>query len=211
MKLALACLLFTLNAVSAAEVRLTGVLYADQSGPSATGTGEVVLAVERRVLRLEYQKPLPKRFSDPSCQIAGAIWTVQVALEGDTDGKLLSASCQGQKAEIISAAVRLVGRCLDLLADQRFREAYSLFTRKYRDHEDFKKFVGEAEAMDLGLYRTHRRTQCLEVVENGTSVSVRAGLDCLIKDRSDALLDIRFEVAIPNSARLAAIASMTRH
>jgi hypothetical protein len=178
-------LVSVVTAGQAKQVRLTGVLYSNQSGPSASGTGEVILAVGKHAYHLEYQKPIEMEFSSSSCQTAGSIWTVDAVLDGDYEGRLLRAKCAGQKDISVFNAVGVVERYFDSLERGRLSEAYGLLTRDYQGRISFEAFVVDAKRFDLALYRAHRQGQCLEISKTSPSMQVRAGPDCLIRHDSE--------------------------
>jgi hypothetical protein len=200
MKRCIPFLLMAIAATRAAEVRFTGTLYSNRSGPSASGTGEIVLAVGAHMYRFDYQKPFPKRFSDPTCQIAGSIWSVEAVLSNDHEGRVLRATCVGRRDAVAYPAVTLVSKWLNLIADRRFMEAYGLFVQEYRDHQPFADFESEIKHLDLRLYQTHRQSQCLEIVNKLVTVTIIAGLDCMIERDQSGTSTIQFEI-VPQTTK----------
>jgi hypothetical protein len=163
---------------------LTGVLYGDQGGLSAGGTGQIRLAVDGKVYSLDYQKPNPQMFSSQTCRCAGSIWTVEAKILPGYEGTLIRAKCNGSHDKPSYAAIGLVKEYLNLLGSQEYDRAYSLFSLDRKNTLTFPAFVPEARRFDLSRYRTHAgRGSCLEIVESTSraSVRVRAGLECYVK------------------------------
>lgn len=178
---------------TSAGATLTGVVYGDQGGPSAGGTGEIRLAVHGKVYSLDYQKPYPKMFSSQTCRSIGSIWMVEVKNLRGHEGTLIRAKCNGGRDAPSYAAIVLVNKYLNMLGSEQYEQAYSLFSLDLKNTLAFPAFVTEARRFDLSMYRTHGGDGgCLEIVERVSEVSVRvrAGLECYVEHSghvSDAL------------------------
>ena len=92
---------------------LTGTVYADHSGASGGGTGEVQLAIQTGIVALQYQKPLPTDFRDKRCSQLGAIWSVQTQGE-----ELVNARCEGEIDAAVHSAWMAVLNHLSTIAQR---------------------------------------------------------------------------------------------
>jgi hypothetical protein len=100
--LASACCCLVLSSAGIAR-QLTGTVYSDHSGPSANGTGEVILATSLGLVRIHYQKPVKGTFTNDKCWQLGAIWTVQTE-EGRDAEELTRVKCGGAVDASVNAA-----------------------------------------------------------------------------------------------------------
>lgn len=107
-----ACLL--LGAPSLFAEELTGVVYADHSGPSGHGVGEIQLATKAGFVTLGYQKPVSKSFSSAKCSELGAIWTIQTDASG---GEMIHARCNGKLDQPVNSAWLAVRAYIKALAN----------------------------------------------------------------------------------------------
>jgi hypothetical protein len=191
---------------TAKRVTLTGVVYANQSGPSGRGTGDVLIKSGTQVYKLRYQKPIRGQLTTPECLRPGAVWRVRAVLESTDSGKLLEALCTGKVDAAVASAISVVGEFLDLSSHANFRAAQMLIV----DEKPVSDFL--PIGIEFSNYRRlapHGGESCLEVdpSQTGSTVNVIAGPDCYLRARGKPL-DLQFMVKVPE-ARIVNIAIST--
>ena len=158
---------------------LTGVLYSEHSGPSATGTGEARIATaDGMVVSLFFQKPVKKVFSKAVCNDLGAVWRVTTEVLPERGETLVAATCTGQINVAVHSAWLGVKRFLEVLAqgEAQGSERLSAGERSAASHINWT-------TIDLSGYsRYGQNGKCLEVDRQvgRDIVNIRTSLDCLI-------------------------------
>lgn len=130
---------------AAAESTLTGVLYSDFGGVSATATGRVQLCVAGRIRSFRYQRPFltrsPSAEDNRDANVIGAIWQVQLRPHRGTL-RIASAHYTGHNAPIRSSA-ELIRQLVSLLREEKYAKAQGLLAKQSQADRSFKSFVAE--------------------------------------------------------------------
>ncbi|HEY7389018.1 MAG TPA: hypothetical protein VH640_10960 [Bryobacteraceae bacterium] len=171
--------LFFSAALLVAE-ELTGVVYADHSGPSGHSVGEIQLATKKGLVSLGYQKPVKQSFSNGNCRDLGAIWTVRTDASG---GALIRARCNGRLDRIVHSAWLAVRAYIEDLANAAGEKV------GYRqDRRGQIKVQMNGLAVDIAGYLNFGGTgMCLEVDRriDDRTVIIRSSADCYFSPELD--------------------------
>ena len=152
---------------------LSGIVYSDHSGFSASGTGIVKLATSTGLISIHYQKPFPGNFSDDTCGHLGAIWTVRT--EKNSLEELVGARCNDPPVHSAWMAT------LDYVKDAVHRSGYELgfkLDRPSRPHQ-----IVNMDGLDIevsGYLDFPGNGMCFEVKErvSKTTVIIESSPDC---------------------------------
>jgi hypothetical protein len=175
---------------------LKGVVFSDDSGPSADATGMVQLAVGKTVYDLYYGEPLKREFRSKTCWDIGAIWSVVVRMlpELDSTREIDSVSCTGQVDDNAHGPWLVVRDYLQVAQDPS-RSPYGLLSARWRASPEFRQYEAKVKGLDLsgyGFFGVGGR--CIEVVkvERAGRTRLRAG-ECALY-LSGKLVDLVFTV-----------------
>jgi hypothetical protein len=156
--------------------QLTGAVYADNSGVSASGTGIVTLASGGSLVTVHYQKPIKHRFSSPRCWELGAVWTVWTELI-DNEEELIRAECSGVMDVPVHSAWRAT---LDYIEATARRAGNEL---GFKGRREPVMVVMDGVDVDIAGYLDFPGNgMCLEVKERmSRSVVVIASSGCFLE------------------------------
>ncbi len=181
---------------------LTGIVYAERSGPSGRGTGELKLAVGNRIYRLYFQKPVREHFANATCKEIGAIRTVTAMLNSNGGGSILRWSCDGRVDGTVHSASLTLSRYLKLLADHSYLPAYSLLSRRLKEEIQFSDFIARQQKLGFQAYlQFGGEGRCLIVHSYRTakSVDLTVGADCYLECEGEPCADLTFRVSFDRS------------
>jgi hypothetical protein len=162
---------------------LTGTVYADHSGVSATGTGDITLATrDSGLVTIYYQKPIRLQFSDDRCSHLGAIWTVRTDQRDGTD-ELISARCDGAVDVPVHSAWTAVLAHLKTVAQSLGQRIG--FQRERRG--PIVVSMDELKVEISGYLQFPGNGMCLELKErvNDATVIIESSPDCHLHPKLD--------------------------
>jgi hypothetical protein len=121
---------------------------------------------------------------------------VEANVEGDGEGVLISARCDGDRDQPTYQAAMMVSRYLNLLGTHAYDRAYQLLSPTGKGSRSFAEFVEDAAKFDLSLYNTHEAGTCLEIAKriSASSVQIRAGVECYIRYAGRPCTPLTFDV-----------------
>jgi hypothetical protein len=168
--LAFAWLIIPASTLMARE--LTGILYANHSGPSGSGTGEIRIKTQNKMVMLAYQKPLAGRFAR-SCWEPGSIWTVLTRRTEDRDEVVDEVSCPGKIDITLHEAWTLVRDFMNSVTGEshlEFKSPRGAFDSRDLDWSGYRNFGGDGLCLEIMGYVGHE----------DENLVIRAPIDCAL-------------------------------
>jgi len=187
-KLAVLCALAPLGVWPCQGESLRGIVYANSSGASGSGTGIIRFAVsDNRIEDLYYSKPLKTQFRSPQCQDIGAIWSLELTKTMD----VISAECDGKVDEWAHGSWLVIRDFLDRLS-KGSPSSFDLFSARWSASSDSQQYGTQLKDLN---FSTYLGGQCLQVVgiDRSAGTQIDTGADCRLRLK-DQLVDVSFNV-----------------
>lgn len=193
-------LLISAPSLSLSGRELNGVVYFNESGPSASGTGELQLATQNGLVSLFYQKPFEQNFVKPSCHDIGAIWTVQTIMREIVGETLVAARCAGRVDPSVRPAW-LAAR--DYLNGAAERAGLERGFRPGAKQQDGRVDLGGIVVDLFAYYQLKASGMCLQVTKcsENAAVVIQTSPDCYIRPE----LEFTVVKAKPNTWRMKSV------